>query len=93
MAEVHEILVQLKALNVEQLTEACGRLSIQISAAKKDNEKAIRNLLDRYLLSEEVEDSTDGGLEIFNKLKDEISALKLPGLEDYKDDKSKISTI
>ena len=50
---------------VKDLQEICIGLSVNVPPSKYGKLLAVRNLLVRYLSSEEVENSTDGGLQMF----------------------------
>ena len=64
-----EVLVALEKLHiVSQLEEICTHLNLVVPESKKDKVKASRNAIRRYLSSEELEDSADEGLEVFDKL-------------------------
>ena len=67
--EKGEVLVALEKLHViTQLEEVCTHLNLVVPESKKDKVKASQNAIRRYLSSEELEDSADEGLEIFQKL-------------------------
>ena len=64
-----EALTQLQLVEDEkELTEVCGLLNIDIPAAKAGNTQKLFTLIMRYLNSEEVEDSTDHGMQVFTDL-------------------------
>ena len=67
--EKGEVLVALEKLHIiTQLEEVCTHLNLVVPESKKDKVKASQNAIRRYLSSEELEDSADEGLEIFQKL-------------------------
>ena len=62
-----EVLVQLSKLSVEQLTVICSTESVDIPLAKQGNKPLTINLLLRFVSSEVVEESQDGGLALFQR--------------------------
>ena len=64
-SEVQKLIPKLSEL---QLLELCDGLGLKLKKAKDDRKKALKYLLERYLSSEEVEDSDDEGLAIYLKL-------------------------
>ena len=69
MAEVaKENVLQLVArLSELQLLEVCDSEDLKLTKTKKDRKSALKNLLIRYISSEDVEDATDDGLALFEK--------------------------
>ena len=59
-----------------QLLEVCDNLKLTLKTDLKVTRKqALKNKLIRYLASEEIEESDDGGLAVYTKLIDEMQAL------------------
>ena len=70
MAEVakNNVLRMVEKLSELQLLEVCDTENLKLSKTKKDRKSAMRNMLTRHISSEEVEDSPDEGLALFEKL-------------------------
>ena len=68
----------LRQLSEEQLTEVASSLSLTLKDGKKNKLVALRNLITRYLRSEDVEDSPDEGLDVYQKLKDQLLGMVKP---------------
>ena len=66
-----------------ELQEVCNSLSITIPPAKLGNVAALRTLIRRHLDSDEVESNTDGGLQLFTDVANQVQA-KLAKEEDAK---------
>ena len=64
-----------------ELQEVCNSLSITIPPAKLGNVAALRTLIRRHLDSDEVESNTDGGLQLFTDVANQVQA-KLAKEED-----------
>ena len=88
MAEVakKELLQLVPKLTELQLLEVTDGLGLKLSKTKKDRKVALHNLLVRHITSEEVEDSDDEGLALFNKLVTQLKEL-IEEDEDEKEDK------
>ena len=85
-SEVQKLIPKLSEL---QLLEVCDGLGLKLTKAKDDRKKALRYLLERYLSSEEVEDSNDEGLAIYTKLATDLKDLIQADEEDDKGDPKK----
>ena len=70
--EVQRLIPKLSEL---QLLEVCDGLGLKLSKPKDDRKKALKFLLERYLSSEDVEESSDGGLAIYQKLATDLKDL------------------
>ena len=70
MAEVakNNVLHMVAKLSELQLLEVCDAEGLKLSKTKKDRKTAMRNMLTRHISSEEVEESPDEGLALFEKL-------------------------
>ena len=70
MAEVakNNVLHMVAKLSELELLEVCDAEGLKLSKAKKDRKTAMRNMLTRHISSEEVEESPDEGLALFEKL-------------------------
>ena len=77
MAEVaKENVLQLVArLSELQLLEVCDSEDLKLTKTKKDRKSALKNLLILYISSEDVEDATDDGLALFEKLSTQMREL------------------
>ena len=73
-----EVLAQLSKLSVEQLTAICSTESVDIPLAKQGNKSSIAGLLLRFISSEIVEESQDGGLALFQRLVLQIQGMLPP---------------
>ena len=62
-----EMLQYVPKLSELQLQEICDSEGLQLTKSKRDRKSALRNLLTRYVTSEEVEDCEDEGLALFFK--------------------------
>ena len=62
-----EVLAQLSKLSVEQLTVICSTESVDIPLPKQGNKPSTIGLLLRFISSEVVEESQDGGLALFQR--------------------------
>ena len=62
-----EVLAQLSKLSVEQLTVICSTESVHIPLAQQGNKPSTIGLLLRFISSEVVEESQDGGLALFQR--------------------------
>ena len=84
MAELakQEVLVLLPKLSEQDLTEVCTGLSLVMKDGKKEKKQAMRNAIRRYMCSEEMEELTDEGLSIFQKLKDNIEDMLQDQMEE-----------
>jgi len=69
LEELKEVVImKLSLMTVEQLTILVGGLPIVVHESKKNKKSALANLLTKYLMSEAVETSDDGGRAILNGL-------------------------
>ena len=62
-----EVLAQLSKLSVEQLTVICSTESVDIPLGQQGNKPSTIGLLLRFISSEVVEESQDGGLALFQR--------------------------
>ena len=81
MAEAlkQEALGLVQQLTELQLLEVCAGLDLKYNEGKADRKKAMKSCLNRYLVSEELEDSADEGVAVFEKLIAEMKALVAGG--------------
>ena len=93
MAEAlkEEALRLVQQLTELQLLEVCAGLALKHNEGKTDRKKALKSCLNRYLVSEELEDSADEGVAVFEKLIAEMKALVEESLED--DEKQKLGKL
>ena len=70
-----EVVERLQLASTSQLNELCDRLKLKIPTNKKENQIAVFNLLMRYITSEEMEDSQDGGLAVMQQMNEELSVM------------------
>ena len=93
MAEVakEEAMKLVKRLSELQLLEVCAGLNLKPKDGKTDRKKALKNCLVRYLESEELEDSADEGLAVFEKVASDMRALIEEDLEE--EEKSKLKDL
>lgn len=70
-----EVLEKLQQLAVNQLVEVCSSLGVTVAEAKKAKKESLFNAIIRYLSSEDIEDSDDGGMSIFLKLNDDLGKM------------------
>ena len=70
-----DVLERLQTVSADQLEELCARSKLTVADQKKGIHKALFNIMVRYLTSEAIEDSADGGLDIFTKLLDELKVM------------------
>ena len=77
MAEVakKELLLLVPKLTELQLLEVTDGLGLKLTKTKKDRKVALHNLLVRHITSEDVEDSDDEGLALFNQLLTQLKEL------------------
>ena len=70
MAEVakNNVLHMVAKLSELQLLEVCDAEGLKLTKTKKDRKTAMRNMLTRHISSEDVDDSPDEGLALFEKL-------------------------
>ena len=69
LEELKEVVImKLSLMTVDQLTILVGGLPIVVHDSKKNKKSALANLLTKYLMSEAVETSDDGGRAILNGL-------------------------
>ena len=68
----------LRQLSEEQLMEVASSMSLTLKDGKKNKLEALRNLITRYLRSEDVEDLQDEGLDVYQKLKDQLVGMVKP---------------
>ena len=69
------LIKMLRQLSVDQLDEVCNRLKIQVAENKKGKKTSLLNSVIRYLSSDDLEDSDDGGLAIFQQLENEMTVM------------------
>ncbi len=77
MADVvkEEVLVSLRKVSQIQLDEICTSLNVIVADGKKTKKNAVMNAIQRYLSSEEVEDSDDEGLQVFQGLNEQLKTM------------------
>ena len=75
LSRKEEAILLLGRLTELQLLEISAGLDLTVKEGKTDRKKALYNCIVRYLASEEVEESDDEGLAIFQKLVDDIKLL------------------
>ena len=78
----NEVLQLVPKLSELQLLDLCESENLQLTKTKKDRKSALGNLLIRHVTSEEVEDTDDEGLALFQKLLDQMKDM----LQDDDDD-------
>ena len=91
MAEVakKELLQLVPKLTELQLLEVTNGLGLKLSKSKKDRKVALHNLLVRHITSEDVEDSDDEGLALFNQLLTQVKELIEEDEEEMEDKAAK----
>ena len=74
MAKVvkNELLQLVPKLSELHLLDLCESENLQLTKTKKDRKSALGNLLIRHVTSEEVEDTDDEGLAVFQRLLDQM---------------------
>ena len=82
----------VKQLDELQLMQVVTSLGLTIKDTKKSRKVAMHNSVMRYLSSEELEDSADDGLAVFQKLEGELQAILADSLDDA-DDKTQIELL
>ena len=87
-----KVLGMVNQLNEIQLIRVATSLTLTVKESKKLRKDAILNTILRYLASEELEDSADEGLAVFQKLDGELVAILAEG-SDQDDDKSQIEML
>ena len=70
-----EVLQLVPKLSELQLLEVCDSENLKLTKTKKDRKSALGNLLIRYVSSEDVEESEDEGLAVFQKLSTQMREL------------------
>ena len=70
-----ELLHLVPKLSELQLLEITDGLNLKLTKKKKERKEALQNLLVRHITSEEVEDSEDEGLELYNTLLAQVKEL------------------
>ena len=70
--EKEDVLARLKRISLEQLEEICETLQLTVSDQKKCKKKAMMNAVQRHLASETIEDSEDEGLQVFQRLNEQL---------------------
>ena len=76
VAEVKDLTLNLiKDLNEAQMLEVIESLELTVKEEKKSNKEAVRNVLIRHLTSEDIEDSPDGGLDVYKKVAEQVSEI------------------
>ena len=73
--EKEEVLMRLRKITPEQLEEICRILQVTVKDTKKNKQKATMNAVQRHLASEEIEDSEDEGLVIFQQLNEQLKKM------------------
>jgi hypothetical protein len=81
--KMSQVVKQLRVAETGHLTEVCGTLNLQIPPSKKDRHGPILKMILRYLSSEEVEDSDDGGLQLLTDVEVRLNGL---GVKDEEED-------
>ena len=69
------VLDMVDQLDEVQLMQVVTSLTLTIKDSKKTRKEALRNAIRRHLSSEDLEDSADEGLAVFEKLKEELSEI------------------
>ena len=82
----------IKQLDELQLMQVVTALGLTIKDTKKSRKEAMRNVVKRYLSSEDLEESEDEGLAVFMKLEGELQAILADSLESA-DDKTQIEML
>ena len=74
MAKVvkNELLQLVPKLSELHLLDLCESENLQLTKTKKDRKSALGNLLIRHVTSEEMEDTDDEGLAVFQRLLDQM---------------------
>ena len=67
-----------------QLLDVCDAENLKLTKSKKDRKSALKNLVTRYISSEELEDEDDAGLAVFQRMSAQMKDLL--GMEDDEDD-------
>ena len=78
------VIAHLRRISSTQVEEICTALQLVIPETKKNNKRAMVNAVARYLSSEEVEDTPDEGLELFQKLHKQMK--EMLGEDEVKDE-------
>ena len=96
MAELakQEVLAWLPKLTEQNLVEICGGLLpvvLTVKEGKLGKNQSMRNVIRRYLCSEDVEELEDEGLSIFEKLKGDMESMMLEDMEN--DTKKKLEEL
>ena len=96
MAELakQEVLAWLPKLTEQNLVEICGGLLpvvLTVKEGKLGKNQSMRNIIRRYLCSEDVEELEDEGLSIFEKLKGDMESMMLEDMEN--DTKKKLEEL
>ena len=96
MAELakQEVLAWLPKLTEQNLVEICGGLLpvvLTVKEGKLGKNQSMRNIIRRYLCSEDVEELEDEGLSIFEKLKSDMESMMLEDMEN--DTKKKLEEL
>ncbi len=73
-----EVFVSLRSLSSAQLEEVCTSINVIVPEEKKTKKNAVMNAVQRYLSSEEIEDSEDEGLQVFQQLNEMLKKLLGP---------------
>ena len=82
----------IKQLDELQLMQVVTSLGLTVKDTKKSKKEAMQSVVKRHLSSEEIEDSQDEGLAVFQKLEGELQAILADSLEDA-DDKTQIEIL
>ena len=69
------VLDMVDQLDEVQLMQVVTSLTLTIKDSKKTRKEALRNAIRRHLSSEDLEDSADEGLAVFEKLNEELSGM------------------
>jgi hypothetical protein len=70
-----DVLQLVPKLSELQLLEVCDSENLKLTKTKKDRKSALGNLLIRYVSSEDIEESEDEGLAVFQKLSTQMREL------------------
>ena len=78
------VIAHLRRITSTQVAEICTALQLVVPESKKNNKRAMVNAVVRHLSSEEVEDTPDEGLEMFQKLHKQMK--EMFGEDEVKDE-------
>ena len=87
--DLSDVTMLLMEADLDYLLGFCDTYRIVVGADKRDSKPAVSKLVMRYLNSEEVEDSEDGGKAIVLKIMGELGGEE-KGLPDLEDDGDKV---